>query len=591
VTYGYDSSTGRLTSVASPSGTVSYGYDGSGMQRLNQVSGPQGSTQVGWYPGGELATLTTGSYQELRCYDGAGRIAEVQNGTGWLSCGSRSSGVVAGYVYGYDGRGNRTSEEYFTGTGGSESTTYGYDSADRLTGVQYGSLAVLYGLAGDGTRLGEKRVPAYAGTLGAGSYEGAGGASEALAYAFDGQGGLQTVTDTVVQQPVASYTVDASGRVLTETRPGLTRSYKWDAASRLREATVASGTVAYGYDFRGLRTSKSGPSGTTSYLWGGSELVEEGLPSGTVVYARMGSLAIAAGINALMHDGLGSVVGPVGGEPYRYDAWGGFRGASPGASEPSLAYAGQHWDADVGLSYAQQRWYDAGTGRFLSEDPVFGDPRVPVTLFTFGYANGNPTGFVDPDGRFACWIVPGLCDPVNLAQGYMAVRSVLGEENQKRLDKYAGKAIQGLIAAKANLGAAQQVTDKVIDEVAYLHAGGNTLGDLQASGESAVASNERSVASRALAALFILSFLVLRRFIVCLLLLPSHRAAADRPQLLATAGEDQRRGATARGGAEKQVPRLFVRRLDDSTCEQHGPVEDRLHIRRMESVFRLASTT
>jgi hypothetical protein len=93
---------------------------------------------------------------------------------------------------------------------------------------------------------------------------------------------------------------------------------------------------------------------------------------------------------------------------------------------------------------------------------------------------------VDPDGRFACWIVPGLCDPVNLAQGYMAVRSVLGEENQKRLDKYAGKAIQGLIAAKANLGAAQQVTDKVIDEVAYLHAGGNTLGDLQASGESAV---------------------------------------------------------------------------------------------------------
>jgi RHS repeat-associated protein len=40
------------------------------------------------------------------------------------------------------------------------------------------------------------------------------------------------------------------------------------------------------------------------------------------------------------------------------------------------------------LSYAQQRWYDPRTGRFLSEDPVFGDLQRPGSLHAFGYANG-----------------------------------------------------------------------------------------------------------------------------------------------------------------------------------------------------------
>jgi RHS repeat-associated protein len=85
---------------------------------------------------------------------------------------------------------------------------------------------------------------------------------------------------------------------------------------------------------------------------------------------------------------------------YRYDAWGNFQGtAGPGSGEASLAYAGQHWDADLGLSYAQQRWYEPGTGRFLSEDPVFGDSGSPSSLHAFGYANGNPVRFVDPAGE------------------------------------------------------------------------------------------------------------------------------------------------------------------------------------------------
>jgi RHS repeat-associated protein len=58
-----------------------------------------------------------------------------------------------------------------------------------------------------------------------------------------------------------------------------------------------------------------------------------------------------------------------------------------------------HAEAGVGLSYAQQRWYDERTGRFLSEDPVFGDLGNPLSLHRWVYAHGNPLAFVDPTGE------------------------------------------------------------------------------------------------------------------------------------------------------------------------------------------------
>ncbi len=162
----------------------------------------------------------------------------------------------------------------------------------------------------------------------------------------------------------------------------------------------------HAYDYAGLRLSKEGPTGDAGYLWAEGELLEETLPGRTVLYQHGAGLAVAAGPERLMHDALGSIAGRVGGTSrttVRFDAWGAFRsGAEPGMGDPSRAYAGQHWDADLGLSYAQQRWYDARSGRFLSEDPVGATDdrlREPVGLHAFGYGNGNPIIFRDPDGR------------------------------------------------------------------------------------------------------------------------------------------------------------------------------------------------
>jgi RHS repeat-associated protein len=407
VSYGYRVS-GKISSVTAGATTVTYGYDA--QERVSSVTGAAGTVSVGWEPGGErLETLSGPAAYQRRCYDGVGRLTQVLNDASPVACGSTSPTLLAGYVYGYDGRGNRTSETY-SSQGTSELTSYGYDASDRLTGVQYMDRAVVYQLARDGTRLAEKSAP-YAAQLGPTGFDSLVGPTEHLAYHHDERGGLTSVTDDLSGTTVASYEVDVAGRVKSETRGAATRTYGWDAEGRLRRAAVslpvagggaATSTMTYAYDHAGRRVSKSGSDGDATYLWGAGELVQETPALGSaLMYQRVGNLAVAVGGEQILHDGLGGVAGRIGaGAPvlYRYDAWGGLRGGAPGAGEASLAYAGQHWDEDAGLSYAQQRWYDPRTGRFLSEDPVFGDLQRPNSLHAFGYANGNPMLYVDPLG-------------------------------------------------------------------------------------------------------------------------------------------------------------------------------------------------
>ncbi|WP_158272642.1 RHS repeat-associated core domain-containing protein [Luteibacter sp. OK325] len=62
-------------------------------------------------------------------------------------------------------------------------------------------------------------------------------------------------------------------------------------------------------------------------------------------------------------------------------------------------YTGHVNDPDTGLVYMQARYYDPVVGRFLSVDPS-PDKEGKVDRFgPYSYANDNPVGNVDPDGR------------------------------------------------------------------------------------------------------------------------------------------------------------------------------------------------
>ena len=53
------------------------------------------------------------------------------------------------------------------------------------------------------------------------------------------------------------------------------------------------------------------------------------------------------------------------------------------------------------LYFLHARWYFPYMGRFLSPDPVRGDPAQPQSLNLYAYVRGNPLNAVDPDGRTA----------------------------------------------------------------------------------------------------------------------------------------------------------------------------------------------
>ncbi len=63
-------------------------------------------------------------------------------------------------------------------------------------------------------------------------------------------------------------------------------------------------------------------------------------------------------------------------------------------------FTGKAWDAEAGLFYFNARWYDPETGRFISEDPLWGNIRDPQSLNRFRYARNNPFRFSDPTGLY-----------------------------------------------------------------------------------------------------------------------------------------------------------------------------------------------
>lgn len=85
---------------------------------------------------------------------------------------------------------------------------------------------------------------------------------------------------------------------------------------------------------------------------------------------------------------------------YIWDAWGNLVQQTGSSAQP-FGYIGFQRDQESGLYNARNRYYDAGVGRFLREDPYPGDPKQPIGLHPYLYASANPTLATDPSGLYA----------------------------------------------------------------------------------------------------------------------------------------------------------------------------------------------
>ncbi len=168
-----------------------------------------------------------------------------------------------------------------------------------------------------------------------------------------------------------------------------TIAYSYDVNDR-RISKKIDGVVAerYVYDGANIALVFDGAGVQTHrYLYGtGVDQILADERGGSVVWALADNLGTVRDVV----DGGGVVLNHV-----TYDSFGKVVSQSNASVEFRYGYTGREADSETGLDYYRARYYDASTGRFISEDPIgfnAGDTNL------YRYVGNSPTNAIDPSG-------------------------------------------------------------------------------------------------------------------------------------------------------------------------------------------------
>ena len=78
-----------------------------------------------------------------------------------------------------------------------------------------------------------------------------------------------------------------------------------------------------------------------------------------------------------------------------YDSYGNILSQTSSENQPRFTYAGMQLDAAMGLYYDHAQYYDAGTGTFISQDPI---GFAGGTADLYDYVRNDPINFSDVTG-------------------------------------------------------------------------------------------------------------------------------------------------------------------------------------------------
>ncbi len=316
--------------------------------------------------------------------------------------------------------------------------TYSYDAAGNLLGAAMPGAGITYSYDPRNLPTAASRTNGVATTR---SYDPLGRvlaiihavgptAINTQTYSYDQAGNLNAASNDISQplstQTAAStadqanelltnaqttYTYDANGNRLTETSATGTLTYQWDSRNRLSSITDSSGNItAMHYDFSRnlLELDHTTGNSTTSKKFVVDSVTNvvaltdpSGLPVSVLTGRSLDSYYASTDSfgNALfgIGDTLGSTTGVTNAAgaittKLAYEPYGQTTGSVP--STYLFGYTGR-LPVVGNVYYYRNRFYDAGAGKFLSEDPLGlngGDSNL------YRYATNDPVYGTDPTG-------------------------------------------------------------------------------------------------------------------------------------------------------------------------------------------------
>ncbi len=283
------------------------------------------------------------------------------------------------------------------GLNGSDTFTWTYDAAYRLTGetrVNFGTTTYQASYSYDA--VGNRTSATINGQTTNYTYNRLDQLTSTSAGAQDSYDGRGNLTQITLGSSTTSYSYDAADRLTRVTLPnGTSASYAYDAAGRRVQQTVGTSVTNYLWDeasTSGDVVQETDGNGVTqaSYVLGDDELLAQ-TRSGAVSY----DLSDGQNNVRLLTDGNGAVT-----DHYTYDAYGNLL-SSQGTTVNPYRYTGQQLDSLTGLYDLRARYYDPTSGRFLSRDTAGIDVSNPVEVNRYSYAQDDPINLIDPSGHDA----------------------------------------------------------------------------------------------------------------------------------------------------------------------------------------------
>lgn len=356
---------------------------------------------------------TSGNLKTNYRYNALGRLEEI-------SYHGAELGEI--YTYKYDVLGNKISQKKKRSSIEEDNgrLDYQYDALNRLKCVvQGGNILREYEYDAFGNRI--KKI------------EYIEGQEEQTSYTYNERNQLLTES---TDGKVVQYSYDRRGN-LTKLKSGdeVSKQFTFDAANQMTKTIETQGSmrksVVFEYNGLGYRTSQEincltennaeTPQKRIEYITDMTRQYHNLLQMTTWDYQNaepvyqkfiwdrnVVGLEKGRSKNFYLLDDLGSPMelleedGRIA-ESYAYDEFGASIYRTKDIFKNSLqpfGFTGYQMDETDGLYFAQTRRYDAGTGRFVSEDFMKGILEAPFTLNNYTYCWNNPLGLVDLNGMW-----------------------------------------------------------------------------------------------------------------------------------------------------------------------------------------------